>query len=85
MNTTTEIETALWPEALKMYKPFLEYQSGPKKGKLLPGVRIRDKDKTIVWPSGAKTRFAYLQNTKDAMAWYGSQLSRVYFDEFQRG
>lgn len=83
-NTTTEIETALWPEALKMYKPFLEYQSGPKKGKLLPGVRIRDKDKTIVWPSGAKTRFAYLQNTKDAMAWYGSQLSRVYFDEFQR-
>ena len=70
--------------ALKMYDPFLKYQSGPKQGKLLPGARIRDKDKTIIWPSGAKTRFSYLQNTKDAMAWFGSELSRVYFDEFQR-
>ena len=82
-RTTIELETNLWPEALKMYKPFLEYQSGPKKGKLLPGVRIRDKDKTIVWPSGAKTRFSYLQNERDALAWYGSEISRAYFDEAQ--
>jgi len=66
-----------------MYEPFLKYQSGPKKGKLLPGVKIRDKDKTIIWPSGAKTRFSYLQNDRDANQWYGTELSRVYMDEFQ--
>ena len=82
-ETTTQIESGLWPEAIKMYEPFLKYQSGPKKGKLLPGVKIRDKDKTIIWPSGAKTRFSYLQNDRDANQWYGTELSRVYMDEFQ--
>lgn len=83
-NTTTELETNLWPEAKKMYKPLLEYQSGPLKGKYIGPSRIKDKDHTIIFPSGAICRFSYMQYDKDADAWYGAELSRAYFDEFQK-
>lgn len=82
-KTTIELETNLWPEALKMYRPYLEYQSGPLKGKYIGEAKIRDKDKSIVFPSGAKSRFSYMQYDKDADSWYGAELSRAYFDEFQ--
>lgn len=83
-NTITELETNLWPEALKMYRPFLEYQSGPLKGKWIGPARIKDKDHSIIFPSGAKSKFTYMQYDKDADSWYGSEISRAYFDEFQR-
>jgi len=39
----------------------LEHQSGPLKGKWITGAKIKDKDKSIVFPSGAKSKFAYMQ------------------------
>lgn len=83
-NTTTELETNLWPEALKMYRGLLEHQSGPLKGRWMGAARIKDKTKEIIFPSGAKSRFAFLELDKHADAWYGAELSRVYMDEFQK-
>lgn len=83
-NTTTELETNLWPEALKMYRPFLQYQSGPKQGKWIGQANIRDKQKEIIFPSGAKCKFAFLELDKHADSYYGAELSRVYWDEFQK-
>lgn len=60
-STTTELETNLWPEAVRMYRPFLEYSSGPLKGKWRDGARIKDKDKVIIFPGGARSKFAYMQ------------------------
>ena len=82
-RTNTELETNLWPEALKMYRPFLEYQTGPNKGKMIGKAHIREKDKTITFPSGAKSMFTYLEYDKHADRFYGAELSRAYFDEFQ--
>ena len=65
-NTTTELETNLWPEAIKMYRPFLEHQSGPNKGKWIGQAKIKDKDKTIIFPNGAKSRFSYMEYDKHA-------------------
>ena len=76
-RTTTELETNLWPEAIKMYMPFLQYQSGPNKGKWIGKARIKDKDKTIIFPSGAKSKFAYMEYDKHADAWFGAELSRA--------
>lgn len=83
-KTTTELETNLWPEAVKMYSPFLKHQSGPKKGQWIGKARIRDKQKEIIFPSGAKTKFAFLELDKHADSYYGAELSRVYWDEFQQ-
>jgi phage terminase large subunit-like protein len=83
-RTTTELETNLWPEAVKMYLPFLQYQSGQNKGKWIGKARIKDKDKTIIFPSGAKSKFSYMEYDKHADAWFGAELSRAYFDEFHR-
>lgn len=83
-STTTELETNLWPEAVKMYRPFLERQSGPNKGKWITGARIKDKDKTIIFPSGARCKFGYMMLDKDADAYYGAEISRIYMDEFHR-
>ena len=84
-NTTIELETNLWPEALKMYEPFIRYPIGhPKEGKFKGKAHINYQKHVITFPSGAKSTFSYLQHDKDADAWYGAELSRVYFDEFQR-
>jgi len=78
-STTTELETNLWPEAKKMYEPLLI----DKQGKFIGKAHISEKGKTITFPSGAKSKFSYLQHDKDADAWYGSELCKVYVDEFQ--
>jgi predicted phage terminase large subunit-like protein len=84
-NTTIELETNLWPEALKMYEPILKYPLGhPKGGKYRGKAHINYQKHTITFPSGAKSTFSYMQHDKDADSWYGAELSRVYFDEFQR-
>lgn len=78
-STTTELDTNLWPEAKKMYEPLLTDSNG----KFLGKAHISEKNKTITFPSGAKSKFSYLQHDKDADAWYGAELCKIYIDEFQ--
>lgn len=82
-RTNTELEQGLWLEAVKMYRPLLQYQDGPNKGKWIGQAKIREKDKVIVFPSGARSKFTYMQYDKDADSHYGSEYSRIYWDEFQ--
>ena len=79
-NSTTEIDKGLWPEAKKMYEPLLLNVKGKYKGK----AHINEQTKTITFPSGARTSFSYLEYDKHADAWYGSELCKIYFDEFQK-
>ena len=85
-NTTIELLTNLWPEALKIYDKFLKYPENhkTKAGKFKGKAHINYQNHTITFPSGAKSVFSYLSHDKDADSWYGAELSRVYFDEFQR-
>ena len=78
-STTTEIEKGLWPEAKLMYMPLLQDENG----KWIDKAHISEKTKTITFPSGARTAFAYLELDKHADMWYGSELSKIFFDEFQ--
>jgi phage terminase large subunit-like protein len=82
-KTVKQIERTLWPEAKDMYDPFLKEQSGPRKGKFKGKAQIREKDKVIIFPSGAKVEFAYLDTDRDAKEnFQGAQINAAYFDEF---
>lgn len=80
-TTTTEIEKGLWLEAKKLYHSFLfkDREGRKPKGK----AHLNEKNKTITWPSGAKTFFSYLEYEKHADQWYGLELTKIYFEEFQ--
>lgn len=78
-STTTEIEKGLWPEAVSLYEPILK----DKNGKFIKKAHISERTKTITFPSGARTAFAYLELDKHADAWYGSEICKIYFEEFQ--
>lgn len=78
-TTTVEIDKGLWPEAKLMYLPYLQ----DAKGKFIGKAHISEKTKTITFPSGSRTAFAYLSNDKDADSWYGSELTKIYLDESQ--
>lgn len=78
-TTTTEIDKGLWPEAKLMYMSLLRDSNDKYIGKS----HINEQTKTITFPSGARTAFSYLQNDKDADAWYGTEITKIYFDEFQ--
>ena len=82
-RTLVELKTNLFPEMLRLAEPFLFYQNGPNKGKPKGKAHISLQDYTITWPSGAKTTCAYLDLEKDSDKWYGAEISRAYFDEFQ--
>ena len=62
-----------------MYMPLLQDENG----KWIDKAHISEKTKTITFPSGARTAFAYLELDKHADMWYGSELTMIYFDEFQ--
>lgn len=62
-----------------MYNDILFDKKGKPKGK----AHISEKDKVITFPSGAKSKFAYLLYDKDADAYYGSEITKVYIDELQ--
>lgn len=79
-STTTQLEESLWPEAINMFLPFLTYQSGPNKGKFIGKAKIREKNHLIVFPSGARCRFAYLELEKHKLAYQGAQFTRIYWD-----
>lgn len=76
---TTEIDKGLWPEAKLMYDPILKDGDGKYIGKS----HINEQTKTITFPSGARSVFTYLELDKHADAWYGSEIAKIYFDEFQ--
>lgn len=66
-----------------MYYPFLIHHSGQSKGKFKGKAQIREKDKVIIFPSGAKVEFAYLENEAETKKnFQGAQLTAAYFEEF---
>lgn len=82
-NTVKQIERTLWPEAKDMYDQFLKYQTGPNKGKFIGKAQIREKDKVIIFPSGCKVEFSFLDIEADIKKnWQGAQLTGAYFEEF---
>ncbi len=78
-TTTTEISNGIWPEVLRMSEPILK----DSKGKFIGKAHINNQGKVITWPSGARTAFAYLELDKHSDAWYGSEITKIYFEEFQ--
>lgn len=65
-QNTTQLEGSLWPEAKRMYSVF--------------NVKIKEKDKTIQFPSGAKIKFSYMELDKHAEFHQGIQYSGIYWD-----
>lgn len=61
-STTKQVERALWPLAKSLYFPFLIYHTGPNKGRYKGKAQIRERDKVIFFPSGAKVEFTYLDD-----------------------
>jgi predicted phage terminase large subunit-like protein len=78
-TTTTEIDKGLWPEAKSLYEHLLKDDDGKYIGKS----HISEQSKTITFPAGARTAFAYLSSDKDADSWYGSEICKIYFEEMQ--
>lgn len=63
-TSVTEIDKGLFPEAKRMYMPYLTDSTGKFIGK----AKINEQSKTITFPSGARTTFGYLSTDKDADA-----------------
>ena len=80
-TTSVEIEKSLWPEAKKMYHSLLFKDDAGKKprGK----AHINEKTKRITWPKGGTTDFAHLDTESAANSWFGIEVTRIYFEEFQ--
>jgi predicted phage terminase large subunit-like protein len=78
-TTSTEIEKGLWPSAKALYMPYLTDITGKFIGK----AKINEQQKTITWPSGARTTFAYLATDRDADSYYGVEITRIYYEEMQ--
>ena len=58
-QNTTQLEGSLWPLAKSMYMKY------DKK------IHIKEKEKTIIFPSGARIKFAYMELQKHADAHQG--------------
>lgn len=58
----------LWDEAQEMYSK-------------IQGVRFREQDLQVVFPSGAKLTFGHLQHEKNKYDWQGAQIGFAGFDE----
>lgn len=78
-STLTEISLGLWPEALRLYSPYLKDAAGKFIGK----AHISRKEYIITFPSGARCKFAYMERDEHADSWYGTEITKAYFDEFQ--
>ena len=59
----------LWDTAQQMYKQFD------------PRVEFREKDKVVIFPSGARLKFSHLEMEKDKYAHQGAQYTFILFDE----
>lgn len=62
-----------------MYESLLKDENGKFIGK----AHINEQNKTITFPSGARSVFTYLELDKHADSWYGSEITKIFFDEFQ--
>ena len=78
-TTSTEIDKGLWVDAKRMYMPYLTDVNG----KLIGKAKINEQQKTITFPSGARTTFSYLSTDKDADAWYGTEINCGFMEEAQ--
>ncbi len=65
-QNTTQLDGSLWPAAKAMYAPF--------------NVRVKEKEKIIIFPSGARIKFAYMELEKHADAHQGIEYSAIYWD-----
>ena len=80
-KTMKQLERTLWKEAKSMYSPFLYEQTGDRKGKFKGKANIKERDKVIIFPSGATVEFSYLDRDADAETnWQGAELTAAYFD-----
>lgn len=59
----------LWDTARQMYQQFD------------PNVKFKEKDKTVIFPSGASLKFSHLEMENDKYAHQGAQYTFVLFDE----
>ena len=78
-TTSTEIDKGLWVDAKRMYMPYLVDTTG----RFLGQAKVNEQQKTITFPSGARTTFSYLSTDKDADAWYGTEINCAFFEEAQ--
>jgi predicted phage terminase large subunit-like protein len=78
-TTSTEIDKGLWIDAKRMYMPYLVDVNG----KFVGQAKINEQQKTITFPSGARTTFSYLSTDKDADSWYGTEINCAFFEEAQ--
>jgi phage terminase large subunit-like protein len=58
---------SVWDEAKMLYADF--------------GARVRENDREIIFPSGAKMKFSHMEHEKNKMDHQGKQYTHVYFDE----
>jgi predicted phage terminase large subunit-like protein len=58
---------SVWDEAKMLYTEF--------------GARVRENDREIIFPSGAKIKFSHMEHEKNKMDHQGKQYTHVYFDE----
>jgi predicted phage terminase large subunit-like protein len=58
---------SVWDEAKQLYSEF--------------GARIRENDREIIFPSGAKIKFSHMEHEKNKIDHQGKQYTHVYFDE----
>ena len=66
-KTVKQLDNTLWPLAKRLYRPFLVYPLGhPKAGKFIGQANIKEAAHTIIFPSGAKMLFTYLDRYVDA-------------------
>lgn len=77
-----QMERTLWPNAKSMFFPFLIHHSGPNKGRFKGKAQIRERDKMIIFPSGARAEFTFLDSNTVELNWQGAELTAAYFDEF---
>lgn len=68
-RTTKQVtsEGGLWDTAIDLYTPL--------------GVKTRQDNLTMSFPSGAKVTFAHMEHEKNRLDWQGSQIPLICFDE----
>lgn len=58
---------SVWDEAKQLYRAF--------------GAHIRENDREVIFPSGAKIKFSHMEHEKNKLDHQGKQFTHVYFDE----
>jgi len=80
-KTVKQLERTLWPLAKTLFLPYLTHQSGKLAGKFIGKAAIKEKQMCIIFPSGAKIEFSYLDRDQDCEHnWQGAELTAAYFD-----